>query len=81
MLTWPKVKVYVIADGWAITVTERQVGILQMLSEGHEGVAIREEFRMSETTFKRQLMQICQKLGASNRTHAVALALRAELIR
>lgn len=78
-----RVKVYITDDGtgWSITVTERQVAILQMLADGANSKAISDSLRISINTFKKDLTTVFQKLAAQDRTHAVAKAIRAGLIR
>lgn len=76
-----KVKIYTTdCQGWAVTITERQLAILQMLADGKDGPGICDSVHISASTLKKQLTVIVQKFGAEGRTHAVAKALRAGLI-
>lgn len=76
-----KVKVYTTdSQGWAVTVTERQVALLQALADGKNGSCICDSLHISASTLKKQLTIVYEKLGAEDRTHAVAQAFRAGLI-
>ena len=60
--------------------TRRQREILQLLADGGSTVGAAREFGLSEETVKTHTKNILARLGARNRTHAVAIALRACLI-
>ena len=64
----------------AQSLTEREVEILQLLAFGHTNRDIGEKLFISPDTVKTHLEHIYQKLGASDRTAAVAEALRRRLI-
>jgi DNA-binding NarL/FixJ family response regulator len=64
----------------AESLTEREVEILQLLAFGHTNRDIAEKLFISPDTVKTHLEHIYQKLGASDRTAAVAEALRRRLI-
>jgi DNA-binding NarL/FixJ family response regulator len=64
----------------AQSLTEREVEILQLLAFGHTNRDIAEKLFISPDTVKTHLEHIYQKLGASDRTAAVAEALRRRLI-
>lgn len=60
--------------------TRRQREILQMLADGGSTVAAARELGLSEETIKTHTKYALARLGARNRTHAVAIALRESLI-
>jgi NarL family two-component system response regulator LiaR len=64
----------------AQSLTEREVEILQLLAFGHTNRDIAEKLFISPDTVKTHLEHIYQKLGATDRTAAVAEALRRRLI-
>jgi len=61
-------------------VTRRQREILQMLADGGSTVHAARQLGLSEETVKTHTKNILARLGARNRTHAVAIALRECLI-
>ena len=56
--------------------TRRQREILQMLANGGSSAHAARELGLSEETVKTHTKNILARLGARNRTHAVAIALR-----
>jgi DNA-binding NarL/FixJ family response regulator len=60
--------------------TRRQREILQLLADGGSTVAAARELGLSEETVKTHTKNVLARLGARNRTHAVAIALRESLI-
>jgi DNA-binding NarL/FixJ family response regulator len=60
--------------------TRRQREILQLLANGGSTIAAARQLRLSEETIKTHTKNAVARLGASNRTHAVAIALREALI-
>jgi DNA-binding NarL/FixJ family response regulator len=67
-------------DRRAETLTAREVEVLQLLAFGHTNRDIAEKLYISPDTVKTHLEHIFEKLGASDRTAAVAEALRRRLI-
>jgi DNA-binding NarL/FixJ family response regulator len=67
-------------DRKADTLTAREVEVLQLLAFGHTNRDIAEKLFISPDTVKTHLEHIFEKLGASDRTAAVAEALRRRLI-
>ena len=61
--------------------TDREARILRMVAEGKTSREIARSVRLAERTVKHHLELICDKLGAENRSHAVALAIQRGLIR
>ena len=60
--------------------TRRQREILQLLADGGSTSAAARELGLSEETVKTHTKNMLARLGARNRTHAVAIALRECLI-
>jgi DNA-binding NarL/FixJ family response regulator len=60
--------------------TRRQREILQLLADGGSTAAAARELGLSEETVKTHTKNMLARLGARNRTHAVAIALRECLI-
>jgi DNA-binding NarL/FixJ family response regulator len=60
--------------------TRRQREILQLLANGGSTTAAAKELDLSEETVKTHTKNALARLGARNRTHAVAIALRESLI-
>lgn len=60
--------------------TRRQRQIMQLLADGHSTAFAGRELGVSEETVKTHLKKAMARLGAKNRTHAVAVALRESLV-
>ena len=60
--------------------TRRQRQILQLLADGESTTVAARELDLSEETVKTHIKNALARLGARNRTHAVAIALRESLI-
>jgi len=60
--------------------TRRQREILQLLANGESTTVAARELGLSEETVKTHTKNALARLGARNRTHAVAIALREALI-
>lgn len=60
--------------------TRRQRQILQLLADGESTTVAARELDLSEETVKTHTKHMLVRLGAKNRTHAVAIALRECLI-
>lgn len=60
--------------------TLREMQILECLADGQSNKMIANQFGISEQTVKSHLKNLYDKLGASDRAHAVAIALRQRLI-
>lgn len=58
----------------------READVARLLAEGLSNRQIARGLGLSEATVKSYLSQLFEKLGASDRAHAVALALRSRLI-
>lgn len=60
--------------------TKRQRQILQLLANGESTTVAARELDLSEETVKTHTKNALARLGARNRTHAVAIALRESLV-
>jgi|GEM_PF-2376868 len=60
--------------------TRRQMEILNLMAQGLSNGEIAEVFSLDERTIKNHITSIFRKMEANNRTHAVVLALRHNLI-
>jgi DNA-binding NarL/FixJ family response regulator len=60
--------------------TQRQRQILQLLANGESTTVAARELDLSEETVKTHMKNALARLGAKNRTHAVAIALRECLV-
>ena len=60
--------------------TRRQRQILQLLANGESTTVAARELDLSEETVKTHMKNALARLGARNRTHAVAIALRESLV-
>jgi DNA-binding NarL/FixJ family response regulator len=60
--------------------TKRQREILQLLANGESTTVAARELDLSEETLKTHTQNALARLGARNRTHAVAIALRESLV-
>jgi len=56
--------------------TERELSVLRAVSKGCSNKIIGAELGISEHTIKNHVQRILEKLGASDRTHAVTIALQ-----
>ena len=62
------------------TLTPRELQVLEFLAEGRSSKQIANSLAISEATVKGHLKNLYDKLGASDRAHAVAIALRQRII-
>ncbi|MGW3291516.1 response regulator [Streptomyces sp. NPDC001002] len=60
--------------------TERETGVVRLMSEGHSNRSIAESLYLSEATVKTHLVRIYRKLGVDNRAGAVSEAARRGLL-
>ncbi|MDC8011450.1 response regulator [Tahibacter soli] len=56
--------------------TPRELAVLRLVATGHSNKEIAEQLNVSDDTIKARLQNAMGKLGASDRTHAVTLAVR-----
>ena len=62
------------------TLTAREVEVLREVAEGNRNRNIAEKLFISEETVKVHIKHIMEKLGASDRTQAVAIGVRRGII-
>jgi DNA-binding CsgD family transcriptional regulator len=60
--------------------TPREIEVLELLAEGFPNKSIAVRLGISDQTVKFHVASICGKLGATNRTQAVRLAVRRGLV-
>ena len=60
--------------------TSRDLEVLRLMADGESTAAIADRLAYSESTIKNAIHTIVRQLGARNRAHAVASALRAKVI-
>ncbi|MBQ6136272.1 MAG: response regulator transcription factor [Kiritimatiellae bacterium] len=61
--------------------SDRHLDILSAVAQGQSNSDIAKRFGLSEITIKKQLSTIFARLGVSNRSEAVALALRKQMLK
>ena len=61
--------------------TDRQMEILASVAEGQSNADIAKQFGLSEITVKKHLSAIFERLGVANRSEAVALAFRKQMLK
>ena len=60
--------------------TEREIDVLRQVASGNANKIIADHLEISEETVKAHMRKILSKLGANDRTHAVAIALKRGII-
>ncbi|MBA2382975.1 MAG: response regulator transcription factor [Chloroflexi bacterium] len=60
--------------------TEREIGVLRLLADGHDTAEVGRQLFYSERTVKNIVHDLTSRLELRNRTHAVAYAIRQGLI-
>jgi len=68
------------ASATALGLTSRDLEVLRLLADGESTAAIANRLAYSESTIKNTIHTIVRQLGGRNRAHAVAAAVRAQLI-
>jgi len=68
------------ADHADDSLTERAIEVLRQVAAGNANKIIADKPEISEETVKAHMRKILSKLGANDRTHAVAMALRRGII-
>jgi DNA-binding NarL/FixJ family response regulator len=63
-----------------VALNDRDIEVLRLVAEGHSTAKIANDLAYSESTIKNIIHATVHELGARNRAHAVALAVRANLI-
>jgi len=60
--------------------TEREIDVLRQVASGNANKRIADNLKISEETVKAHMRNILSKLGANDRTHALAIALKRGII-
>jgi len=60
--------------------TPRELELLRYMAEGYTNKEVARAIVLAEDTVKKAVQTLIAKLGATDRTHAVVLALRSDLI-
>jgi len=60
--------------------TEREIDVLRQVAAGNANKVIADNLEISEETVKAHMRKILSKLGANDRTHAVAIGLKRGII-
>ncbi|MGJ5816525.1 response regulator [Paludibaculum fermentans] len=76
----PQVAADLAAHSTEAALTEREVEVLRLVAAGQANKVVAAELRISEETAKSHVRSILSKLGASDRTHAVTIAIRRGII-
>ena len=63
-------------SGEHVLLSEREIEILKLVASGKSNQSVAEQLSISENTVKYHLKNILQKLGVSNRTEAVTIAMQ-----
>jgi DNA-binding NarL/FixJ family response regulator len=63
-----------------LTLTDRQREILQMFADGYHTEKVASTLGLSTETIRTHTKRILAKLNANTRTHAVAIAVRAQIL-
>ena len=62
------------------TLSARELEVLQLVADGLGNREVGERLLVTRETVKSHMRHLLEKLDAKNRTHAVAIGLRGELI-
>jgi DNA-binding NarL/FixJ family response regulator len=68
------------APPWLAALTPRDINVLRLLADGRSTAVIADDLAYSESTIKNVIHDLVRQLGARNRAHAVAMAVRSQLI-
>ncbi len=60
--------------------TEREMSVLHLIKDGHSNAEIAQGLELSQKTVENHVRNIMMKLNAGNRTEAVVIAVKKELI-
>jgi DNA-binding NarL/FixJ family response regulator len=69
-----------VSEGGQESLTPRELEVLTFMGQGHSNAEIADALTITPRTVKVHVQNILGKLGASNRTEAVSLAVRQQLI-
>lgn len=60
--------------------TSRELEVLQLIRDGHRNKQIADRLAIAEATVNYHIKNLVDKLGANDRTHAVAIAIKRGLL-
>jgi DNA-binding NarL/FixJ family response regulator len=70
----------VLQHGLAVQLSEREIAILRLVAMGASNQEIGEQLGLGERRVKQHISALLERLGANDRAHAVALAIRQGLL-
>ncbi|MGA7077935.1 MAG: response regulator transcription factor [Terriglobales bacterium] len=76
----PEIAVELVEHRADDALSEREIGVLRQLASGNSNKMIADNLGLSEETIKAHMRSILSKLGANDRTHALAIALKRGII-
>ena len=76
----PEIAVEIAQHATDDTLTPREIDVLQLIARGNANKIIAAELSLTEETVKSHIRNILSKLGANDRTHAVAIGLKRGII-
>jgi LuxR family quorum sensing-dependent transcriptional regulator len=65
---------------WKLPLTPREIQVLRLVADGKSAKEIADLLHISKRTVDEHVKEAAEKLGAENRVHVVALALRCHII-
>lgn len=77
----PRINEFLSVENNATPLTERQQEILSLVVKGYSNRDIARNFGISEICVKKHLQAVFEKLGASTRTEAAAIALNRQMLK
>jgi two-component system NarL family response regulator len=77
----PELHAALAAHGPGDAVSPREREILRLFARGHGNKAIAEALGISENTVRFHIKSVFEKLGVSDRAHAVAVAIQRGILR
>jgi DNA-binding NarL/FixJ family response regulator len=76
----PEIAVELVEHRAEDALSEREIEVLRQLASGNSNKMIADNLGLSEETIKAHMRNILSKLGANDRTHALAIALKRGII-
>src|SRR5215468_1108115 len=76
----PEVAAEIAEHGTDDSLTPREIDVLRLIARGNANKIIAAELSLTEETVKSHIRSILSKLGANDRTHAVAIGLKRGII-
>ena len=72
----PEIAAELVAHLGDDALSEREIQVLRLVAQGNSNKRVASELGVSEDTIKAHMKNVCSKLSAKDRTHAVTIALR-----